>query len=145
MFGDTKKHGRLGQWDGRRRSSRSDTPVLPLLRQRAVLLRLAIVLGTVVAVTYQAYSWGPPLPYRIGKIYPRDLRVRVYFELLNETQTEHARDEAVQRLSFPQNEDPTACACARASVPEVIDKYPPGMLLVPRGHPITERQLTLLE
>jgi putative nucleotidyltransferase with HDIG domain len=145
MFGEFKKHARLGQWDGRRRSSRSDTPVLPMLRQRAVLLRLAVVLATTIGVTYQAYSWGPPLPYRVGKIYPRDLRVRVYFELVNETQTEHARDEAVQRLPFPQSEELEARTCARASVSEVVDKYPPGMLLVPRGHPITERQLTLLE
>src|SRR5579862_3247030 len=98
MFGELKKHPRLGQWTGRTRSSRSEAPVLPLLRQRTVLARLAVVLLTTLAVTAQAFFWGPPLPYRIGKIYPRDLRVRVYFELINQAQTEHARDEAVKQL-----------------------------------------------
>jgi putative nucleotidyltransferase with HDIG domain len=145
MFGELRKHSRLGQWNGRRHSSRSDIPVLTSLRQRGVLVRLGIVLITTVLVTCQAYSWGPPSPYRLGRIYPRDIRVRVYFELTNETQTERLRDEAVQALPFPESEDPEARACARTAVPAVIDKYPSGMLLVPRGQPISERQLTLLE
>jgi putative nucleotidyltransferase with HDIG domain len=145
MFSEYKKTGRLGQWNGRRRSSRSEAPVLPLLRQRAVLLRLAVVLATTLAVTFQAYTFGPPLPYRVGKVYPRDVRVRVYFEIENETLTEHARDDAASQLPSPQNEDAAARAAARAGVAPVVDKFTPGMLLVPRGQPITERQLTLLE
>ena len=42
MFGG-RKHPRLGQWNGRRRSSRSDEPMLPRLWQRPVLFRLGIV------------------------------------------------------------------------------------------------------
>jgi putative nucleotidyltransferase with HDIG domain len=145
MFGELRKHSRLGQWNGRRHSSRSDIPVLTALRQRGVVVRLAIVLVTTLAVTYQAYTWGPPLPYRVGKIYPRDLRVRVYFEVINEAETERARDEALQKLPFPESEDPEIIACTRQGVSPVVDKYPPGMLLVPRGQAITERQLTLLE
>ena len=37
MFGPVKKPTRLVQWDGRRRSSRSDDPVLPQLVHRGVL------------------------------------------------------------------------------------------------------------
>src|SRR5437870_13841710 len=98
MFSPFKKHSRLGQWDGRRRSSRSDEPVLPLLWQKPVLCRLALVLVTTLAVTLLIYAWGPPLPYRVGETYPSDLRVRVYFEIVNQPQTEEAREEAIERL-----------------------------------------------
>lgn len=145
MFTNPKKNSRLGQWDGRRRSSRSEEPVLPYLWQRPVLLRLAPVLATALVATYLAYQWGPPLPYRVGEIYPRDLRVRVYFELVNQPQTEHARDEAVENLPPPLREEPQAREAARSAAPPVVEKYSPGMLLVPRGQPITERQLALLE
>ena len=77
MFGPLKKHPRLGQWNGRRRSSRSDEPMLPMLWQRPVLARLAVVWLTTLAVTALAYAFGPPLPYRVGETYPYDLRVRV--------------------------------------------------------------------
>src|SRR5690242_9264573 len=125
-----KKHARLGQWNGRRRSSRSEEPVLPRLWQRPVLLRLATVLVTALAVTYLAFSWSPPLPYRVGETYPRDLRVRVYFTLVNPAQTERARDEAVERLPAAESGDPVAREEARRAVAPVFEKYPPGMLLV---------------
>src|SRR5437016_2988621 len=144
MF-NQKKISRLGQWNGRRRSSRSEDPVLPNLWQRPVLMRLAPVLATVLLAAYLAYQGGPPLPYQVGEVHSRDLRVRVYFELVNQPQTEHARDEAVEQLPAQFSEDPQAREAARLTVPPVIEKYSPGMLLVPRGQPITERQLTLLE
>src|SRR5437588_687769 len=37
MFGSTKKASRLGQWNGRRHSSRADVPMLPRLWQRPVM------------------------------------------------------------------------------------------------------------
>jgi putative nucleotidyltransferase with HDIG domain len=139
MFNSQKKQPRLGQWDGRRRSSRSDEPVLPRLWRRPVLLRLTVVLVTTLAATLLVYSWGPGLPYRVGEVYPYDLRVRVDFELVNQAQTERARDEAVE-----QWQDPELRLRARRAVPPVVEHYPRDMLLVPRGKPITERQLTLL-
>ena len=51
MFGPFKKPSRLSQWDGRRRSSRSDDPVLLHLFCRAVLFRLTLVLATVLGAT----------------------------------------------------------------------------------------------
>src|SRR5947208_7672931 len=98
MFGPSKKPARLGQWDGRVRSSRSDEPVLPQLWRRSVLTRLGVVLATVVAVTVLAFIAGPPRPYRIGEVYPNDLRVRTYFEIVNQPQTEYRREEAIDRL-----------------------------------------------
>jgi putative nucleotidyltransferase with HDIG domain len=145
MFSPLKKDARLGQWDGRRRSSRSDEPVLPLLWQKPVLCRLALVLVTTLAVTLLIYAWGPPLPYRVGETYPSDLRVRVYFEIVNQPQTEQAREEAIERLPPAEGGDPVAREEARRAVPPVVEKYPAGMPLVQRGKPITPRQLFLLE
>jgi hypothetical protein len=69
MFGPSKKPSRLGQWDGRRRSSRSEEPVLPHLLHRTVLLRLGAVLVTALAVTltatFHSRAGAPPV-VRVG-------------------------------------------------------------------------------
>src|SRR5215471_5345269 len=83
MFSPSKKPPRLGQWDGRRHSSRADEPVLSRLWHRPLVLRLAVVWLTTVAVTALVYAGGPPLPYRLGEICPHDLRVRVGFQVIN--------------------------------------------------------------
>ena len=83
MWRSLRKRPRLGQWDGRRRSSRSDEPMLPRLGQRPVRLRLGAVACTAVAVAALAAWWGPPFSYRLGESYPYDLRVRVGFELVD--------------------------------------------------------------
>src|SRR5438445_6492904 len=141
MFGAIRKHTRLGQWDGRKRSSQSDQVVLPQLWQRPVLLRLLTVLVTTIGVTILIASSGVPFPYRIGQVYPQDLRVRVYFEIVNQPQTEWKREEAVEGVGG----DPVAREEARRAIEPVIERYAPGMPIVQRGQPITERQLTLLE
>jgi membrane-associated HD superfamily phosphohydrolase len=140
MFGPLKKQPRLGQWNGRRRSSRHDEPVLPHLWRRPVLLRLATVLVTAAAVTGLIYSCGPLLPYRVGEVYPRDVRVRVYFDVINQAQTERRREEAVEQSGG----DPVVREAARLAVPPVVDQYPVGVPLVRAGQPITPRQLGLL-
>src|SRR5437016_5145482 len=140
MFGPLKKQPRLGQWNGRRRSSRQDEPVLPHLWRRPVLLRLATVLVTAAAVTGLIYSCAPLLPYRVGEVVPRDIRVRVYFEVVNQPQTERRREEAVELSGG----DPIARETARLAVPPVVDQYPMGAPLVRRGQPISPRQLGLL-
>jgi putative nucleotidyltransferase with HDIG domain len=144
MFGPSKKPSRLGQWDGRVRSSRSDEPVLPQLWRRSVLTRLGVVLATVIAVTVLAFIAGPPRPYRIGEVYPNDLRVRTYFEVVNQPQTEYRREEAIDRLPPEEGGDPVAREEARRAVPPVVERYPVGVPLVQRGQPITGRQLALL-
>src|SRR5262249_9023454 len=141
MLGPSKKlPSRIGQWDGRKRSSRSEEPVLPYLFRPSVLLRLGVVLVTTVGVTLLAMAAGPPLPYRVGEAYPNDLRVRVYFELVNQPQTNLAREEAVDRLPPGEDGDPRAREEARRAVQPVVDRYPVGLPLVQRGQPITERQ-----
>ena len=121
MFGPIKKKSRLGQWNGRRRSSRSDDPVLPDLGQRHVWVRLAAVLATTLTATFLAYLWGQPLPYRVGEASPRDLRARVDFEVINQPQTDLARDKAVERLRQENCEDPAAYEEARRSVAPVME------------------------
>src|SRR5262245_51812400 len=117
MFGSIKKHARLGQWDGRTRSSRSEEPVLPRLWRRPVLQRLALVLVTSCIVTLLVFAWGPPFPYRAGEVYPSDLRVRVNFEIVNQTQTEWKREEAVERSPEDEARDPVAREVIRRGVP----------------------------
>jgi putative nucleotidyltransferase with HDIG domain len=145
MFNPFKKRSRLGQWNGRRRSSRGEEPVLPRLWRFPVLVRLGTVLATMLVVTFLAYWWGPPVPYRIGEVYPTDLRVRAYFEVVNQPLTERAREEAMRRLPPAREADPAAREDARLSVPPVIDRYPAGVPLVHRGEPITLAQITLLQ
>src|SRR5437762_1734279 len=135
MFNQNRKNPRLSQWDGRTRSSRSEEPVLARLWEKTVLLRLGMVLATAVVVTYVAFAWAPPLLYRIGEVQPRDLRVRAYFELVNQPQTDRARDEAVERLPPELSADPEAREEARQAVRPVVEKFAPGLLLVPRGQP----------
>ena len=85
-----KKSSRLGQWDGRRRSSRSEEPVLPQLvaahaccgwrraADRAGATLPGLCLGPAAALSASARS----VRY--------DLRARVYFELVNQAQTERS-------------------------------------------------------
>src|SRR5947209_17383622 len=122
MFSSYKQASRLGQWDGRRRSSRSDEPAFPDLWHRPVLLRLGLVLTTLLASTLLAYFSGPPLPYRKGAIYPSDLRVRAYFEVYNQARTERARLDAVDALPPAQRDDPEARRVAKNAVAPVVDK-----------------------
>src|SRR5262249_4963793 len=87
-----KKAFRLGQWDGRRRSSRQAEPLLRRLGQPAVLVRLGVAWLTATAVTILAVAWGPPFPYRVGEIYPHDLRARVDFEIVNPVELVNPHD-----------------------------------------------------
>jgi cyclic-di-AMP phosphodiesterase PgpH len=145
MFNSLRKPSRLGQWNGRRRSSRSDEPVLARLRQLPVLLRLGLVLVTMVAVTALAYYWGPSLPYRVGEVYSNDLRVRAYFEIVQKPQTAQAREASIQRLPAAERTDPQTREEAKVAVQPVIEKYPVGMPIVQRGLPITAAQLIVLQ
>jgi putative nucleotidyltransferase with HDIG domain len=80
MFSMQRKVDRLGQWDGRRHSSRRDEPLYKLLTQPDVLARLSVVGITVLAVTFFTLWWGPPLPYREGHVYAHDVKARVDFD-----------------------------------------------------------------
>src|SRR5579871_1289669 len=146
MFHSNKKSSRLGQWDGRRRSSRNEEPLLLRLWQLPVLLRLATVLATMLLVTFLAYRAGPPMPYRVGEVYATDLRVRATFEIINQPKTDLARAEAIlQQLPPDQIVNPAARERALLAVPPVVDTFQAGAALVRHGQPITEAQLNLLK
>src|SRR4051794_38521941 len=146
MFSSSsKKPSRIGQWDGRRRSSRSDEPIWAQLSNRQALLRLTAVLVTTALVTAAAFRWGPTQTPRVGQVCPHDLRARVKFEVVDQTRTLQKRDAAVEALPEPIRNDPRAIEAARAGVPVVVDPYPLGSLLVPRGQPIARKQIDLLE
>ncbi len=144
MFAPQKKSPRIGQWNGRRRSSRSEEPLLPQLNRCGALLRLGCVLATALGATLLAFVWGTPQPYRVGEISAHDLTARVSFEVVNEIETEQARHDAVQQVP-PEERTEQRIAAVRDAIPPVIDKYPQGTLLVQRGQPITEAQYALLE
>lgn len=141
MFGSHRKDPRLGQWNGRRRSSRGETPVLTSLCQQSVLVRIALVLATALVVTLLIYGGGAPMPYRVGETPSVDLRVRVTFGVVNVPQTEQRREQAAERAGA----DPAARQAAVLAVPFIFDTYPQGIPLVQRGHRINERQLSLLK
>jgi putative nucleotidyltransferase with HDIG domain len=138
----TKKLPRLGQWDGRRRSSRHEEPLLRRLGQPAVLLRLGVAWLTTVAVTALAALSGPPFPYRVGEIYPHDLRARVDFEMINQVELVNLFEPG--RPKTTGEADPIHETARQADRP-VLEKYPRGLVLVPCGQPIGERQLEVLE
>ncbi len=140
MFGPIKKASRLGQWNDRRDSLHRGGWQPPWCN-RPVLLRLGVVLATAVVVTLMTYAWGPPFPYRIGEIYPHDLRVRVAFDIVNQPQTDWRREEAVQELPPEEGDDPAAREEVRQAVSPVVEHYPVGMPLVRRGQPIRVHDL----
>ncbi len=166
MFSSWKRNAsRLGQWNGRKRLSRERDPgqVFPLTWW-AVLARLMAVWATTLAVTWMAYAWGPPVPYRAGEIYPYDLRVRVDFELVNHVELVNQQPPPNERGAPAQpplsgqplsgqplsgqplsGQPDVLLENAQFTDRPVVERYPRGMVLVPRGTPIQDRQLDLLE
>jgi putative nucleotidyltransferase with HDIG domain len=130
---------RLRQWNGRRRSSRGNEPVLPHFWERSALARLAVVWVTTIAVTLVAFCWGLPFPYRVGQSVPHDLRVRVDFEVVNHVALIN------QGLPNPRTDPAPVRENAQFTDRPVVEGYPRGMVLVPRDRPISGRQLGLLK
>src|SRR5262245_54581751 len=123
MFSASRRIRRLGQWTGRKRSSRSQEPLLRRLAHRDVLARLAVAWATTIAVTLLAVGWGPSFSFRAGQIYPYDIKARVEFQIVSERE--------------PGDRD--------AAAPVLLQKHPRGTLIVPAGHPIQDRHLDLLQ
>lgn len=74
-----RKVDRLGQWNGRRHSSRREEPFYRQLTQPAVLARLGVVWLTVLLVTLFALWWNVPLSFRERHVYAHDIKARVDF------------------------------------------------------------------
>jgi putative nucleotidyltransferase with HDIG domain len=152
MFSPFKKPSRVSQWNGRRRSSRSDDPVLPQMFCREVLLRMAAVLATVLGATYLAHDWGGLMSYRVGEIRPHDLRARVDFQVENAEETARQRDEKVKELAkdakvqvLPLEEQRKLYERVRAEVPPFMKSFARDTLLVERNSPITDSQYDILQ
>ncbi len=138
LFAANRRSPRLAQWDGRRRSSRSDAVDWRGLLRRAVLARLAVVAAACAAVGVLVAGDGPPLPYRVGQTVPRDVRARVAFDLVDDPETTQARDDAELR---PRAADPAA---GPPPAPVVVHTYPAGLVLLRRDEPITAEKLEVL-
>ncbi len=140
MFGALKKLPRLGQWRGRKRSTRQDEPMFRRLGQKRVMLRLAVVWCTTFLITMLAIAWGPPMAYRLGEVYPFDLRARVDFEILNSLEFVDSDAEP------PTPQGKVDRRAVQSTLPRpTFDKIPKSTLLVARGQPVTERLLDLLK
>jgi len=149
MFGNKKTPARLGLWTGLKRSTRSDEPLLPQLRQGPVLARLLVVALTALLITIIAVWVGHPFPYRIGEIYPHDLRVRLDFERFDQVELINQKPELEPDIKKP--EKPPSAILPETSVVEVkkperpiVEKYTRDMVIVQRGQPIRDHQLELL-
>jgi putative nucleotidyltransferase with HDIG domain len=140
MVGTTKKLSRLGQWNGRKRPGREQTG----LWRRPALARLGVVGLTTVVITLMSWYGGPPLAFRVGEVYPFELRVRTAFVVLNQVELVNHPPP----IPIPANEKRTSPGNLpiKLSIQQpVVETYPSGYLIVPRGEPITPRQLVLLE
>ena len=94
---------------------------------------LGVVWLTAVAVTGLALWWGPAFPFRLNQSCPYDIRVRADFEVVNPVELANLEEAQL------------ADNAGRTTVDEpVTEKFPAGMLLVQRGHPISHRLLDLL-
>lgn len=117
MSNAPKRLDRLGQWDGRRHSSRRDEPLLRRIGQRDVLLRLAVVFTTTLLVTAVSLWWGLPFPYREGQILHHDVKARVDLTVGDPNRGDEARG---------------------------VTSICRGDLLVAQGQPIQRQQLDVL-
>ena len=145
MFTPHKKPSRVDQWNGPRRSSRSEEPLLTQLNRRGVLLRLGLRPGhgarrhAVGLLLGNASAASRRRNHRRTKCGPRLLR----------------RDRSGQDRSDPQRggrQDSSRterteerCEEVREAVPPIVDHYAQGSLLVQQGQPITEKHRELLE
>src|ERR1043166_5185881 len=120
MFGTVRKLARLGQWNGRKRSTRQD-PFFRRLGRRRVLMRVAVVWLTTCLVTGLAIWWGEPMPYRAGAVYAHDLRARVDFKIINQIAALNEDNTGSADFAFAQ-----------------------GTLMVRRGQPLQGQQLAML-
>jgi putative nucleotidyltransferase with HDIG domain len=111
-----------------------------------MVVRLGLVWLTTVAVTLIASWWGPPVPYRVGEIYPYDLRARIDFDLVNHVELIKLRQtsEPPDNISKKELRPREVLEKAQYTERPVVESYPQGMILVARGESIQERQLALL-
>lgn len=144
MGGSGKKPSRLSSWTAPQATARTHEPIFARLCQKSVLARLSVVAIAALALTCLAFFWGLPLPYRIGEVWPHDVRSRVTFHVPDDDKTEVLRDEAVKQLPPEQRDDPSARDRARRAIAPVIEQINKNDILIHAGQPITEDDRNLL-
>jgi hypothetical protein len=142
MFGVYRKSPRLAQWDGRRRSSRSDAFDLPRVWQAPARGRVAVLVAAALALAAVVAGDGPPSSYRVGEIVPHNVRARVGFAVVNEFEAAKLRDAREVRDDARARGEPVANP---APPPPAVIDYQTGLVLVERGEPITAQQQILLK
>jgi putative nucleotidyltransferase with HDIG domain len=140
MRGFSKKSPRLGQWTGPQSPSDGRVSWLTTLCQRDVLFKIGVVYITTLVLTGLAYSWGWPVPYRVGEKWAHDVHARVPFQIMDDAKTENAQQQAIEKLPEDQRTDPAARAKAIASVAPVMEPIPKGKTIIIAGEPITDAQ-----
>jgi len=138
MFGTSHRSGRRGRLASRLRSPRDELVPLPCLGRKAWATRAALIAATAIALTGVTFLCAPAVPQRVGEIASSDLRARVAFAVVNEAQTNRECEQAVESGRAG------SVAEARRLVPPIIEKFPMGTLLLKRGEPINDIQLSLL-
>ena len=102
MFGYPKKWSRLGSWTQQSRAARQGNAQARWQQRRSVFLRLGVgivaVALTSLIVQFGGGSWGPPLAFRKGETYPRDIRAKVDFRVVDDNLTVALRERAAQRV-----------------------------------------------
>ncbi|MCG8652994.1 MAG: metal-dependent phosphohydrolase, partial [Pirellulales bacterium] len=67
-------------------------------------IRMAMAVVAAVAMLAACQTWQPTFPYRTNEIPDRDLITRVTFEVVNENETEIARNKkASEQIAFYKN------------------------------------------
>jgi len=109
MFGN-KKRSRLEVWKQQTRLERLGSPDERLARLQGLLIRLGIAFVTVLIVSLIANAggghWGPPFAFREGEVYPRDIRVKVDFTVVDQPSTQLRREQAAAAVNPILNLDP---------------------------------------
>src|SRR5437660_12434471 len=125
MVATTKKLSRRGQWNGRRRSGREH----PGLWHRPALARLGVVGLATAVITLMAWYGGPPLAYRVGEVYPFELRVRTAFVVLNQLELVNQTQPAPV-LADDKRVPPGTLPGKTPTQRPVVETYPSGYLIV---------------
>lgn len=98
MFNVPRRRSRLETWEEQAREERLGTAEKRWARRKRYLIRAAIACATVLVVSLIAYGggghWGPPFAFREGEVYPRDIRVKIDFSVVDQPATQLRREQA---------------------------------------------------
>lgn len=136
MFGNSKRHTRLTLWHRQSRAARLPSTEEQRQRRRHLAIQLGLGLATIIGVTLIVHAgggnWGPPFSFREGEVFPRDIRVKVDFTIVDEAATQLKREQAAAAVNPVFHLDPAPltdvkfrlaqlCLAARSGSREHLD------------------------